>query len=454
MKTATKQSIDKHQVTTIKNNLSILKNQLSIMEYNKEEKKNKLEICLAKLAAFNPTIFEQRGFSTRLIDESELWKFIDIFHDQRFSSNINFGLNSYLSREEFSQLQSYTQEILSFSSKFRSSATGRNALTRALIVPRILTNLQRTGAISSRKLNILELGPGCGYQSCMLAEMGHNIISMDCTQSLYIYQNRFYQHKKNINLIELASKEEPAVQDALNQIEESPVTNQIFHMPWWQFVNDSITFPKIDIIIANHMLSEMERYAMRYSIAKILTTNVDTHKVECPLIMAETFGGNFERIPEVMSDLINLNMIPIYCGNVYPYKNSPQHSNNFNFNIFAAKNSSYIPKPAQIAVDFYATTKSEECFKNSKTFQKSKSFLKTFLIEKNFDTGMHIYSNTNICESMLEMRNWSPEQKVYLEDIKTFYTGLRKSHPNLRSQFTEDELFYRSNGKIIETFCT
>ncbi len=424
---------------------------LSILEYEKVEKKFQIETCISKTTAFSPSLFEIRGFPTRLLDETALWKYADCMHHQRFISNIQLGLGNYLTKKEFEQLKHYSHEVLSFSKKYGRAVSGKNTLTRSLIVTRILQQLCNDNILEP-KLNILEIGPGTGYETCMLSEIGHNVISMDCTQALYIFQNRFYEHKKNIKFIETAQMEEAEIQKIYNQIDYESEKMPIIHLPWWHFVNDSLKLPKIDIIIANHMLSEMNRDAMRYTIAKIKRNNIEIQKTFGPLLIAETLGGDFDRIPEVISDLIEQRMKPVFCGNLYANIKDPAKSKNFNLSIFAGPNSEVMNGTVDCIINFENSHMTAEQFSQTKTFKKTQNTLRTFAEEKNFDPGIHISTDTPLCNSLMKMRETAKNRGDKTIDsctVDKFYNNLQNTNSDILSEFTDDELFYRSFGKKL-----
>ena len=63
--------------------------------------------------------------------------------------------------------------------------------------------------------------------------------------------------------------------EEINEILKSLVDDdhRIMHLPWWHFANTDFYLPKIDLVIANHMLSEMSVTAFRHTFNIIFNSN-------------------------------------------------------------------------------------------------------------------------------------------------------------------------------------
>ena len=235
-----------------KGNHILSNNRLSVSEYDSLESNQKLSICLEKIQAYFPTLFAERGFSIRVRSSDELWKYADVMQNQRFSNNISLGLGGKVSKEEFDILKTLTENVVNLTSSLGRVSLGRNVISRSLITSRVLTALKKTSLLE-KKLNILELGGGCGYQASAFQLTGDNVFLMDNTQAFYLFQNNFYEYTCPEKFLELAKY---PIEEANNFLKKSETAdNMITHCPWWLFVNDQLSLPKIDVVIANHMLS-------------------------------------------------------------------------------------------------------------------------------------------------------------------------------------------------------
>jgi len=102
--------------------------------------------------------------------------------------------------------------------------------------------------------NILELGPGSGYLSVLLANDNKTLFTTDVFQPHYIYQNFIYKNCSNLNEMVLNS-------------EFILKPNMINHIPWWKFKNLKGKEFKIDLIIMNHMIVEMHTNSLKRNLA-------------------------------------------------------------------------------------------------------------------------------------------------------------------------------------------
>tara|TARA_Y100000389_G_C17410732_1_gene490765 strand:+ start:326 stop:1459 length:1134 start_codon:yes stop_codon:yes gene_type:complete len=120
--------------------------------------------------------------------------------------------------------------------------------------------------------NILEIGPGSGYLSILLSLEKKNVFTTDIFQPHYIYQNYIYNICTNLN--ELVENENFVLKD-----------NTINHIPWWKFRKLEGSEFKIDLVVMNHMIVEMEKNSLR-KVLNFLTSP----KINSPPIFCESLG--------------------------------------------------------------------------------------------------------------------------------------------------------------------
>jgi hypothetical protein len=117
---------------------------------------------------------------------------------------------------------------------------------------------QLASGLGRTQLSIFEVGPGAGYLGAMLAQAGHRYMSYDVAQSLYIWQSRLLQAVSDPDFVELAGRDDRAVEQALRAA-------RVVHLPWWTYVKMLDGTPvQADVIYSNSNLSEMTTIALRH----------------------------------------------------------------------------------------------------------------------------------------------------------------------------------------------
>jgi SAM-dependent methyltransferase len=278
---------------------------LSVRDYDDAEIRAKRQIGVSAIAAYSPSHFLSRGFVTNISDVSELWRYVDSMHTQRFIENLNSGLGGGLKPHEFELLKTITDEVIQFSTAIGHPLTGRNTTTRALISVRVLETLE--SVLGQRPLTILNLGDGCGYLSRMLAEAGHRAICMDVTQVFYLYQNNFLADVLGERFIELATAEDQ---------NEWPRPGCVTHLPWWRFIDRKLELPKLDVVFANHMLSEMDPIALHHAFSIMKRAN-EHYDQAPPMLICDGLGGEFSRYVSAISSLRQIGFYIHFHGPIY-----------------------------------------------------------------------------------------------------------------------------------------
>ena len=134
--------------------------------------------------------------------------------------------------------------------------------------------LRASQALTPPGGRILELGPGNGYHSALAALSGFRLDTLELSQAFYAYQFGLF----------LVLEEE--THDESNPRLTPP--SQIFI---WDFIDESYKFSdSYDLVIANHMLSEMHPHSLRFILAKIIIESKRLGK-PVPTFAAESLGG-------------------------------------------------------------------------------------------------------------------------------------------------------------------
>jgi hypothetical protein len=251
--------------------------------YNKTENEFLKKYPNYLLQAFAPFLFSKLNFLTSVDDDSELWKFIDTMQELRYEQNIKI-LGPFISEDEKKITEWFSQRVSDFTKEFFNFSTvARNSYTRSLISYRYIKNLFDKGIdLNKRHGTVLEIGPGCGYLGLMLTRSGFNYISTDITQSFYMYQHFLNKNIWSENFYEGA---------------ESDVGSYDFnsygsiHIPWWHWVDEELELPELDLVVINHVLTEMHENSVRYLLSKIVNNHLIKKNKEPTYIFIEGFGN-------------------------------------------------------------------------------------------------------------------------------------------------------------------
>ena len=134
--------------------------------------------------------------------------------------------------------------------------------------------------------NILEIGPGSGYLSILLSLDKKNIFTTDIFQPHYIFQNFIYNICTNLN--ELVENKNFDLNDGA-----------INHIPWWKFRKLKGDEFKIDLVVMNTMIVEMENNSLRTLLHFLSNTIVNN-----PPIICENLGSTKYNSPEHTFDTL------------------------------------------------------------------------------------------------------------------------------------------------------
>lgn len=226
---------------------------LSPEYYDSQEAEGRIHLSNRVIEAFQPDVFNVLGYPTRVTDERELRRYVDVMHETRLRRTVDDLLGGLTTRE-FATFQ----DLVRFTADLTAALFGRplhceNALLRAF-------NIYRYVAAAEPDV-VLEIGPGSGYLGLLLIHGGTGYVAVENTQAFYLAQNRLWGAAAGERLVELA-QEPVTLREALARAGRGCVV----HVPWWKVVDldpGSIE-AQIGLVTANHCLAEMHENALGY----------------------------------------------------------------------------------------------------------------------------------------------------------------------------------------------
>lgn len=227
---------------------------LDVATYNAAEATASDRFPIRVNQAFFPDMFATVGYPARVERADQLWRYIDVMHEQRTVYNMDYLLFGLTDRE-FELFKEVTRIVDAHATKYYSRrAHATAALLRAIHVLRSIKAV--TG---DERPAVLEVGPGCGYLALLLVMEGYPYIGTDVAQAFYLYQS---------HLLSYVAKDfqELVVDDGDINTLETPKPGTAIHVPWWKWVTLSPEKTKLSvgIMTCNHCLCEMHPGSMAY----------------------------------------------------------------------------------------------------------------------------------------------------------------------------------------------
>lgn len=235
--------------------------ELEIDRYNEAERDARIGLSQQEIRAFAPLTFNTLGFPTYAHDEKELLQHVDwcldpgnqkYFEDDIFIREV--AVRTVFTEDEAKLINQACDQVVDMT----GSRIGRalrpicNPLAK-LGIFRVISALARV--YEKKKLSVFEIGPGSGYTGAYLINQGHQYASMDNTQSLYLWQNRLWDHIAPGEFVDWADPRDP----------EYRKIARVTHVPWWEYLKFFMDCPiKADIIVSEANLGEMSREALRF----------------------------------------------------------------------------------------------------------------------------------------------------------------------------------------------
>lgn len=223
--------------------------------YNECEKSAIANSTFIERKIFSPVTHVSENDPTRIASISELPYFVCTMQDGRAEDTTNYLLNG-LTEEEFRLVGDILKKVLDISSTWGLKTAPHSSLLRHLYQRRLIRHLLPNAQ------NFLEIGPGSGYLSLMLALDGKGIANTDVTQAYYIFQHYLYDSFGCLR--EIASLEKaPLNVKGKSQL----LPGKVVHIPWWVYKDMTANSLKVDVIIVNHAICEMHGLAVQHLLA-------------------------------------------------------------------------------------------------------------------------------------------------------------------------------------------
>ena len=206
-----------------------------------------------------------------------MWKYLDSHHDGRLNFVIEKGLGGRLSEVEARLLGEVLQRTRAFCSEYNIDFSVRNgALFRALYQFRGIYSRYGQYIRRGNMPVVLEIGPGSGFLTTLLALAGFKVYCLENTASHYLFQNIFLSSIFDQAFCETGGL---ASFDCPTFLKHSDAS--VIHLPWWKIVNGFP--PDVELVTSNHMLQECHVWAfeayLRYG-SSVLFKNKGTWFIE------------------------------------------------------------------------------------------------------------------------------------------------------------------------------
>ncbi len=199
------------------------------------------------IRAFDPHVFNNSGFSG--FDKFSNLKFLtNSQHNGRYETYLKNDLWGVFTEEEFKILS----KLFNVSAEINLHLDGRmtpslDSIFAAMLAVRLIEKKLKKGA------TILEIGPGSGFVTAMLALKGYKVITVDVLPNFIFYQNMFFEHLFGSEF----KYDFSFSRSKVNQF-------SVLQLSWWNFINIKNKLLDIDAITINHSLNEVSKLAMHY----------------------------------------------------------------------------------------------------------------------------------------------------------------------------------------------
>lgn len=204
---------------------------MNVDDYNTAEREAMKRLCNRQIEASGAVAFAHVGYPVRVTSEAELWRFSDVMQEHR--ARVTYDALGGLTDHEFSLVSDLTNRVIRLTERLDGRVVPRASLLRALLVYRPIADLFPDQA------TVLEIGPGSGYVSALLALDTYKVYSVEVAQAFALWQRM--------------------LRNAMPQADW-------VHIPWWDWIEGRDL--KIDVLTANHCLNELHPNALAYLIRR------------------------------------------------------------------------------------------------------------------------------------------------------------------------------------------
>jgi hypothetical protein len=230
------------------------------------------------IQAFGAATFASVGYPFRVHDQRELWRYIDVMHEGYMDRNLK-SLGA-VSGEEVRLATWLADRTFEYSnSLFQRPFTGRYCATRALLQLRGI----ETASKECPGKSVLELGPGSGFLSLLMAKSGYAVDTVEVAQALALHQSLFFHHflPNSSHVLHQSNNRPP---------DSPPAEGWIRQIPWWTYADNSDLSYGYDLVTVNHALAEFHPASLVYLLHRFGQTHSAKFKYSPPII-AEGLGG-------------------------------------------------------------------------------------------------------------------------------------------------------------------
>ena len=213
--------------------------------YNKNDRESSEFSSFIIKKIFSPITHIKQNDPVDVKTKNELLSFVDTMHDNRFDQT--FRLLNGLSSDEFDKYSAILKNSFEITNFINNKEI--NIPSSSLI--RHLYQFRLINQNFPNAKNILEVGPGSGYLTCLLSLNDCSVITFEVTKALFIWQHillKKLNYISDIDNISFDKKSETFTADF------DP--NKVIQFPWWNIPKVS-SFNNLDLIVANHVLCEM-----------------------------------------------------------------------------------------------------------------------------------------------------------------------------------------------------
>lgn len=206
---------------------------MSVMDsYNAAETTALSRLSNRQIEASGAVAFRSVNYPFRAESEAELWRWADVMQEDR--SRATYDMLGGLTAGEFSLVEQITVKVQKATDRLGRSVTPTASLLRAAVVYR------QIAALFPDHASVLEIGPGSGYITALLALDSYKVYSVEIAQAFALWQRHLRQTMPDADWT---------------------------HIPWWDWI-DGRAPEKLDCITANHLLNEMHPNALAYLIRR------------------------------------------------------------------------------------------------------------------------------------------------------------------------------------------
>ncbi|MEY4401662.1 MAG: hypothetical protein RL072_1527 [Actinomycetota bacterium] len=283
-----------------------------VTDYDSAERRALAHLPNQAIQAFGAVTFASVGYPIRVHNSAELWRYIDVMHEGRFERNL--ALLKRVSDEELQLADWLAKGTFEYSTtQFSRPFTGRHCLTRALFQLRGIRRLKNECPGNK----ILELGPGSGYLSLLLAKTGYAVDTVEVAQAFVLHQSLFFNH--------FLPRESQVIRQRDNLTFTSLPAAGIRQVPWWIYADDTQATLDYDLITANHALAEFQPDSLGFLLRRFGKEHTERFG-RSPTVLAESLGARMRPYEVVLQQFHEHGWTHQFDGSFYVFRFQPEHA--------------------------------------------------------------------------------------------------------------------------------